>query len=168
MVAQSLVVFVLPAMLAAAAGWDLATYTIPNLLSGSLAAAFVAFALAAGLEPSAIGIHVLAGGAGLVVGFLLFAFGVIGGGDAKLFAAVALWLGFRDLLDFAFVTSLLGGGLALVFLAFRRAPIPATLAGQGWLLRLHDGQAGIPYGVALAAGALVVLPQAEIFRLAYA
>ena len=103
----------------------------------------------------------------MTVGFTLFALGYIGGGDAKLFAAVALWLGFdRDLMNYMLIASLLGGALTLALLALRRVPLPALLTGQSWLLRLHDDRAGIPYGVALAAGAFLVLPQTEIFRLA--
>ena len=48
----------------------------------------------------------------------------------------------------------------------RQLPLPAMLAGQAWIVRLHDAKGGIPYGVALAAGAFVILPQTEIFRIA--
>jgi prepilin peptidase CpaA len=166
LVAQLLVLFVLPALLAAAAGWDLASYTIPNFLPLAIIVAFIAFVISASLGPAGFGMHALACFAALVPGFALFAGGVIGGGDAKLFAAVALWLGFDDLLDYALVTSLLGSGLALVVWSIRRFPMPAGLSGHSWLQRLHDHKSGIPYGVALAAGALVVLPHAEVFRLA--
>jgi len=166
MITELLVAFVLPALLAAAAGWDLASYTIPNFLSLALAAAFAAFAIATGMTPGTAGMHVLAGVLCLALGFALFGFRLIGGGDAKLFATIALWLGFSHLFEFAFVTSLIGGALALVLISLRRLPMPAMLAGQGWLVRLHDRRSGIPYGIALAAGALVLLPHTEIFRLA--
>ena len=48
----------------------------------------------------------------------------------------------------------------------RHMPLPAALTGQAWILRLHDAKGGIPYGVALAAGAFLILPQTEIFRIA--
>jgi prepilin peptidase CpaA len=166
MLAQSLILFVVPALLAASAGWDFASFTIPNFLSIALIATFGVFALSAGLLPAAIGGHVLAGGSGLAIGFALFAFGFIGGGDAKLFAATTLWLGFANLLEYALVTSLIGGGLALALMSLRTMPMPATLSGQKWFARLHDAQAGIPYGVALAAAALFVLPHTDVFRLA--
>ena len=166
MIAELLVVFVMPALLAAAAGWDLASYTIPNYLSLALVGAFAVFAFSAGMTPAIAGMHILAGLLALAAGFTLFALGYVGGGDAKLFGAIVLWLGFRDLLDFAFLASLFGGGLALLLLSVRRWPLPAAFMGQGWLVRLHDSHSGIPYGVALAAGALVLLPQSEIFRLA--
>jgi prepilin peptidase CpaA len=168
MIAQFLVVAVLPLLLAVAAAWDLASFTIPNLLQGLLLAAFLAFAMAAGLTPAMLGAHALAGLIGLAAGFALFARGLIGGGDAKLFAMVALWLGFHDLLPYALLASLCGGGLTLSLLAMRRWPLPATLARQDWILRLHDEKSGIPYGVALAAGAFLILPYTDIFRQAAA
>jgi len=166
MIAETLILFVVPALLAVSAGWDLASFTIPNFLSVALILLFGVFAVAAGAAPSVIGWHALAGLSGLVVGFALFAFGFIGGGDAKLFAATALWIGFANLLEYVLITSLIGGGLALALLSLRSMPIPAMLAGRSWALRLHDSKAGIPYGVALAAGALIVLPHTDMFRLA--
>jgi prepilin peptidase CpaA len=100
------------------------------------------------------------------MGFALFAFGYIGGGDAKLFAAVALWLGFATLLEYILYTALIGGGVALALLSLRSMPMPASFVGQGWAMRLHDSKSGIPYGVALAAAALIVLPHTDVFRLA--
>lgn len=166
MIAQGLVLFVVPALLAISAGWDLASYTIPNFLSAALLALFVMFAATSGMTPGEIGTHALAGLAGLAMGFALFSFGLIGGGDAKLFAVIVLWLGFGDLLDFVLMTSVFGGALTIVLIGLRNLPLPGLLAGQSWLLRLHDARSGIPYGVALAAGALVILPHTEIFRLA--
>jgi len=166
MIAELLILFVVPALLAASAGWDLASFTIPNFLSVALILVFGIFAVAAGAAPALLGWHALAGLSGLAIGFALFAFGFIGGGDAKLFAATALWIGFANLLEYVLVTSLIGGGLALLLLSLRSMPIPATLAGQSWVLRLHDSKSGIPYGVALAAAALVVLPHTDVFRLA--
>ena len=168
MLAEILVLVALPALLAAAAGWDLASFTIPNFLPAALLGAFVVFILAAHLSAPMIGAHLLAGFLGLAVGFTLFALGYIGGGDAKLFAAVVLWLGFSDLMDYTLLASIAGGALTLGILALRRLPLPAFLTSQGWIMRLHDEKAGIPYGVALAAGAFVLLPYSEIFRLACA
>lgn len=166
MIAELLVVFVMPGLLAAAAGWDLASYTIPNVLSLALVGAFAVLAFAIGMMPGTIGMHMLAGVLALAAEFTLFALGYVGGGDAKLFGAIVLWFGFRNLLDFAFLVSLFGGGLALLLLSLRRWPLPAALMGQSWLVRLHDSRSGIPYGIALAAGALILLPHTDIFRLA--
>jgi len=168
MVAEILILAFVPAVLVAAGAWDLASFTIPNFLSLALIGLFAVFALAAGLTLPQMGLHLLAGFAGLIIGFGLFAAGWIGGGDAKLFAAVALWLGFADLVPYALMASLFGGFLTLGLLVMRQWPLPAALVRQSWLLRLHDRQSGIPYGVALALGAFVILPHTEIFRLACA
>ena len=165
MLAEVLVLFALPLLLAAAAGWDLASFTIPNFLPGALIAAFAIFAAVVHLRAPDIGLHLLAGGIGLAAGFALFAFGCIGGGDAKLYAALLLWLGLRDLMSYTLVATMLGGVLTLALLGLRRLPLPSFFARQGWIMRLHDSR-GIPYGVALAAGAFIVLPGTEIFRLA--
>jgi prepilin peptidase CpaA len=164
--AELLVVILLPLLLVASAGWDIASFTIPNFLTLTVAGAFLLFALVAGLSAPVIGWHLLAGLLGLVLGFTLFALGWIGGGDAKLFAAMALWLGFGDLMAYALIASIFGGALTLAILLLRQYPLPLLLARQDWLARLHDARAGIPYGVALAAGAFFLLPSSEIFRLA--
>jgi prepilin peptidase CpaA len=156
---------VLPAILALAAGWDLASYTIPNSLSLALILSFLAFVVLSGLPWPMLGGHLAAGAVALAAGFSLFAAGYIGGGDAKLFAATSLWFGFSDLSSYALVAALFGGVLTLSILMVRRVPLPGGLLGHTWLVRLFDDRSGVPYGVALAAGALYVLPQSELFRM---
>ena len=85
--------------------------------------------------------------------------GWIGGGDAKLAAATALWFGFGHLLNYLLYASLFGGALTLLLLQFRQWPLPGVLAGQPWLLKLHAKESGIPYGIALAIGALMIYPE---------
>ena len=102
--------------------------------------------------------HVAAAVLVLVVAFGLFAQGWIGGGDAKLAAATALWLGFDHLMPYLIYASLFGGALTLLLLQFRMVPLPALLARQQWVERLHRTDGGVPYGIALAAAALVVYP----------
>ena len=165
MIAQFLVLAVFPALLLLAAGWDLASFTIPNAISLAMALTFLVLALVVGMPAAMLGWHAAAGFVGLFLGFLLFTLGFIGGGDAKLFASVALLLGIHDALPYALVASLFGGGLTLALLVMRRLPLPQFLV-RPWLLRLHDERQGVPYGVALAAGAFVLLPYTEIFRLA--
>jgi prepilin peptidase CpaA len=167
MITTLLVMFLLPALLVAAAVWDLTSFTIPNVIQIALLGCFAVFIFAGHMNPSTFGGHLLAGFLGLVIGFSLFAFGYIGGGDAKLFACVALWFGMHDLLPYALIASILGGGLTLGILALRRIPLPSLLSAQNWVMRLHDEREGIPYGVALAAGAFFILPQAEVFRSAF-
>lgn len=151
-------------LLLLAAGWDLASYTIPNFIPAAVVVAFLLFAVNAGYSVADYQSHLLAGLIALVSGFALFALSYIGGGDAKFFAGVAAWFGLHDLLPYVVTASLFGGALTLGLLALRRLPLPAALAGQSWIVRLHEPRAGIPYGVALAAGGIAVLPYTELFR----
>jgi prepilin peptidase CpaA len=153
-----------PGLLALAAGWDLASYTIPNRIQLAIIAAFTVFVLFADLTAGQLGSHLLAGFIGLVVGFTLFGLGYVGGGDAKLFACAALWLGLGNLLEYSLTASLFGGFLTLALLMLRQSPLPPIALNQAWIVRLHDSRSGIPYGVALAIAALVLLPHADIFR----
>ena len=150
-----------PALMAFAAASDLFTMTISNRVSLALAAGFLVLALASGMEPSEILSHLGAGTSVLGASFVCFAFGWIGGGDAKVAAAAALWFGFGHLLNYLVYASLFGGVLTLLLLQFRQWPLPYQLAGQAWLLKLHAKDSGIPYGIALAIGALVVYPETD-------
>ena len=150
-----------PALMAFAAASDLLTMTISNRVSLALAAGFLVLALASGMEPSEILSHLGAGVGVLAASFVCFAFGWIGGGDAKVAAAAALWFGFGHLLNYLVYASLFGGVLTLLLLQFRQWPLPYQLAGQAWLLKLHAKDSGIPYGIALAIGALAVYPETE-------
>jgi prepilin peptidase CpaA len=143
---------------------DFVTYTIPNRISLALLAAFPVFALASGIEPAQIGVHLAVGGIVLVAAFGLFALGWLGGGDAKLVAATALWFG-GDVLIYLFAAALAGGALSLAVLSVRNMPLPALVA-HPWLERVMDPKAGIPYGVALAAGAVYTLPHSGLWRFA--
>lgn len=154
-------IFLFPALMAFAAASDILTMTISNRVSILLIAGFLLLALVSGMSAPVIGLHLASGLAVLVVSFTCFAFGWIGGGDAKVAAAAALWFGFGHLLDYLLFASLIGGVLTLAILQFRNLPIPGWLARQAWLMRLHDKTSGIPYGVALAAGALLVYPDTE-------
>jgi prepilin peptidase CpaA len=155
-VLQWLIIGVFPAVMIAGAVWDAALMRIPNWQTGALALAFPIAAAGTALSLESFGLHMAVGAGALVVVMTLFAFGWIGGGDAKLFAATALWLGPSDILAYTLITTLLGGGLTLLLLSFRGLPLPSALVGQTWLLRLHDPQEGVPYGLALAAGGLFI------------
>src|SRR5215207_10997314 len=85
-----------------------------------------------------------------------------GGGDAKL-AATALWLGFGPLADYLIISTMAGGLLTVLILGLRGQPLPAFALGWGWVLRLHERKAGVPYSIALAGAALVVYPHSPIW-----
>jgi prepilin peptidase CpaA len=150
-----------PALMAFAAASDLFTMTIPNRVSLALVAGFLALALLSGMGAYDILTHIGAGAAVLVVAFTCFAMGWVGGGDAKVVAAAALWFGFAHLLDYLLYASLFGGALTVLLLQFRQWPLPNPLAGQAWLARLHAKESGIPYGIALSIGALMIYPDTE-------
>ena len=148
-----------PALMAFAASSDLLTMTISNRLSLALAGGFFLLIAVTGMSLYAVGMHLAAAMVVLVVAFALFSRGWIGGGDAKLAAATALWFGFDHLLDYLIYASLFGGALTLAILQFRKIPLPAMLTRQTWIVRLHETDGGIPYGIALAAAALAVYPK---------
>lgn len=160
------ILVVFPAAMAYAAASDLVTMTIPNWLCLLLVAAFGLCAAAIGFGWSAVGWNLAAGLLMLTLCFGLFAAGWIGGGDAKLAAATALWLGFEQLLPYLFVATLVGGVLTVVLVKLREAPLPGLAKGWSWAQRLHGVEKGVPYGIALAAAALVVLPDTAIWRIA--
>ena len=150
-----------PALMAFAAASDLLTMTISNRVFLALVAGFLVLAPLGGIGLHDFLMHLGAGATVLVVAFGFFAMGWIGGGDAKVAAGVALWFGFGHLLDYLVYASLFGGALTLLLLQFRQWPLPYPLAGQAWLLRLHDKKTGVPYGIAIALGALVIYPETE-------
>ncbi|MGZ3308290.1 MAG: A24 family peptidase, partial [Xanthobacteraceae bacterium] len=123
-----------------------------------LAGGFFALAVFSGMGTTEILLHLGAGGVVLVMAFGFFARGWIGGGDAKLAAATALWLGFDHLLPYVIYASVFGGALTILLLQFRLAPLPIWLASEDWVQRLHGKEGGVPYGIALAAAALAIYP----------
>ena len=95
------------------------------------------------------------GAAALAAGMAMFAMRWVGGGDAKLFAAAALWLGWPAVTTLVFGAALAGGGLALILITLRSAALrPLVLLGPPWVNRLAEPGEGVPYGVAIAVGAL--------------
>jgi prepilin peptidase CpaA len=159
MMTDTIRLLLFPTLMAFAAFSDLFTMTISNRVSLLLVAGFFAMAVLIGMSGADILSHMGAGFTVLAVTFTLFACGWIGGGDAKLAAATALWLGFDPLLSYLINASLFGGALTLVILRYRSTPLPALLHGQDWATRLHRADEGVPYGIALAGAALAVYPQ---------
>ena len=161
MLSEAIRLTLFPAMMAFAASSDLLTMTIANRVSLILIGGFILLAGLGDVSGAQLLSHVTAAAAILAAAFVCFAFGWIGGGDAKLAATSALWLGFGHLFDYLIFASILGGGLTLLIVQFRALPLPQILAGQDWLNRLHRPDGGVPYGIALAAAALIVYPQTE-------
>lgn len=160
---STLALFIFPVLMAYAASSDLLTMRISNWLVLLVAGFYLALAVLVQLSWTEIGWAAAAAGIVLVVAFAFFAFGWIGGGDAKLVAATTLWVGFGFMLQYLIYAALLGGGLTLLILAFRRYPLPDWLRKHKWIDRLHDPKSGVPYGITLAAAALLVYSDTPIF-----
>jgi prepilin peptidase CpaA len=151
-----------PALVAFGAAYDLLTMTIPNRVSIAIVALFFVVALISGLSTHDILSHIAAGLIVLVAGITLFAVGGFGGGDAKLLAAAALWIGLDHLVPFLINVTLFGGILALAILVYRRNPLIPPNAPD-WAINLHKQGSGIPYGIAIASSALLVFPKTALF-----
>jgi prepilin peptidase CpaA len=153
-----LLLSLLPCLVIAAGLRDLTTMTIPNWISGVLVVGFFPAALAVGLPLTTVLVHVGVAFAALLIGMGLFATRVIGGGDAKLMAAACLWLGVSGSGFFVLWTGL-AGGLFCLLLVFARTQVrPYVAGGPQWVHHLLEPKGDIPYGVAIAAGALMAFP----------
>lgn len=162
---QILAVAAFPALVIVAALKDTVSYTIPNWVSLALIAAFPLAALAVGLPLHVAGVNLAVGAVALAAGMGMFAAGWIGGGDAKLFAAAALWLGLPAALTYLAVTGVAGGALAVSLLALRSGYVrPYVLNGPPWFARLAEPGENVPYGLAIAIGALAAFPVSPLIR----
>jgi prepilin peptidase CpaA len=161
MILDLIKLFVLPLLFIAAAFSDLFTMKIPNWIALTISAVFAVVAFVTGMGLGDIGMHIAAGLVVLAVCFVFFSRGWMGGGDAKLAAAAALWFGFNDLLNFLLIASVFGGALTLLLLLFRSQPLPFAAVMPPWVLKLHDRATGIPYGIALAAAGLLVYQHSD-------
>jgi prepilin peptidase CpaA len=158
--AAILVIF--PLCMAMAACSDLLTMTIPNRLSVVLVVSFIAIAPLAGLDLHDIALHLGAGALVFACCFALFAFNIMGGGDAKILTASAVWFGFNDSLTmYIAYVSVLGGFLSILILTIRanynlilvsRIPVPQTM--------LHTKK--VPYGIAIGSAAFLAFPSSPL------
>jgi len=156
---------VMPALVIIAGLKDLTTMRIPNWISLLLIVFFFPTALLMGLPLTTIGLHVAVGFAALVVGAGMFALRWIGGGDAKLMAAACLWLGLQGSGMFLLWTGVMGGLFCLALLFARFHSRPYLVGAPGWVVSLMEPKGDIPYGVAIAAGALMAYPASPLLAL---
>lgn len=162
---QTAILIVGLGVLAVIAYGDMRSRRIPNALS--LAIAILGLLRIMLVHDPVTAGHTLAAGAAIfTAAFLLFWYGAIGGGDAKLVAAAVLLVGYHDLFGFLFLMSLCGGVLALASLAaerfdlsFRRRPRGPDVSSIGHSDRDRVGLKGstVPYGVAIATAGVITL-----------
>lgn len=152
----------MPALVIVAGLKDLTSMKIPNWISGLLVLAFFPVALVVGLSPMAVATHLGLSALALMVGAGMFALRWIGGGDAKLMAAACLWLGVTGSGMFLLWTGVMGGLFCLVLLFARFHSRPYLLGAPGWVVQLMEPRGDIPYGVAIAAGALMAYPASPL------
>lgn len=157
-----LLISLLPALVITAALKDLTSMTIPNWISGVLILGFGAASWASGLGWGDVGAHLATGLLALAVGIGLFAARIIGGGDAKVMAAAALWLGWQNAGVAALWIGLFGGAFCLLLIMARRGFQPYVSGMGGWAGRLLEPKGDIPYGVAICAGVLMAFPASPI------
>jgi len=161
---STIALFFFPLVMALAASTDLLTMRISNKLVLLLAAGFVVLALAIGMPLQQFAMHFACAALVLMIAFMLFALGWIGGGDAKLAAATTLWLGFGLTLPYIVYAGLAGGALTLIILMLRRLPRTPFIARHAWLERLYNAKSGVPYGIALALAGLLTYSNSAIYE----
>lgn len=159
---SALLFAVFAALLLAAAVWDGTSLTIPNKLNAAMALLFAPAAFLAGLSPTEAALCAAFGIAILALGMGLFALNLAGGGDAKMLAAAALWLGPQAGFAFLFWTALAGGVLALALVVLRRAGAPLAARAPRWAGPMLAQGGPVPYGIAIAAGAVAAWPQSAL------
>ncbi|MDO9417855.1 A24 family peptidase [Pararhizobium sp.] len=158
---------IFPLCLAVAAFSDLFTMTIPNRIPAILMGSFFLVAPLAGLDLTAIGVHLFAGLVVFTICFILFGMNIMGGGDAKLLAASALWFGWDiSLFEYVIYVSFLGGVLTVGILALRAhtdSIIASGLPIPGHLLT----EKKVPYGISIGLAAFLAYPTSPMMKLAF-
>jgi prepilin peptidase CpaA len=160
---RSALLAMLPLLLGAAAWCDLRWRRIPNVLTG-IVALLGLYVVATGAGPATVWGGLGAAAVSLLAGVLLHSLRLFGGGDVKLFAATAIWLGPVPTVTAALATAIAGGILGIAFLRSRPAASPETsgdapaplasrVARRFQLDEGHDRER-VPYGVAIAAGSM--------------
>ncbi|WP_084397507.1 A24 family peptidase [Henriciella aquimarina] len=159
---EFLFAFVFVALCVYAALKDLETLTITNGLNAAIAFLFIPAVIVAAPGWGLTGAHLATGMVAFVISVFLFVFGVFGGGDAKMIPGVMLWLGPAAVMPFLMVMAVAGGVLALFVILARRL-VPAT-AAPGFAHETMQAGNGVPYGVAIAAGAIWCAPLSPLLQ----
>lgn len=150
-------VYIFPTALIIAAVSDIAKFEIPDWVSIALVVVYPIVALLGDVAWADIGLHAAAGILVFIGGAVLFYFRAFGGGDVKLLAASAVWVGWQDLLVFILVVALAGGLVTLLLLVLRLmyrgirkiSGSSDEIVATSWYTRLLSPERGVPYGVAI-------------------
>jgi prepilin peptidase CpaA len=160
---EALIFVVFPFCMVYAAVSDMLSMTIANRVSGILLLTFAMAAALTGMDWPAFAWHLAAGGVVLMGAFAPFALGGIEGGDAKLLASTAVWMGFgHQLMFYLLVSTVLGGVLTLCLLSYRNSPLSVHTGRNLFLRHLANDKAGVPYGIALGIGGLLAYPGSSL------
>ncbi|MEO5324892.1 prepilin peptidase [Mesorhizobium sp. CC13] len=160
---EALVLVVFPFCMVYSAVSDVLSMTIANRVPLLLLGVFLVVAPLAGMAWTDIGMHLAAGALMLSITFAMFALGGMGGGDAKLIAATAVWMGLgMPLMQYLLTSAIFGGMLTLAILSFRSSAL-SHITSQNMFLRNFCKEAGgVPYGIALGIGGLVTYPNSPL------
>ncbi|RUM99326.1 peptidase [Pseudaminobacter arsenicus] len=160
---EALIFVVFPFCMLFAAISDTLSMTIANRVPVLLVLVFAVVAPMTGMDWAQYGLHFAAGVTVLLVTFALFAMGGMGGGDAKLLAASAVWMGMGiPLVKYIVVSAVLGGVLTLAILSYRKSAIAVFTSRNMFMRNFAEGTNGVPYGIALGAGGLLVFPESPL------
>jgi prepilin peptidase CpaA len=160
---QTMIVVLAMGAFITAAYIDVRRRRIPNAISYLIGSLGLLRILLMG-DPVAAGWTVAAAAGVLVVGFMFFWGGTLGGGDAKLLTGAVLLIGYHDLFGFLFLMSLFGGVLALALLIgdrliprLRRLGRPVAAPDASGTTPRHHVWPTVPYGVAISAAGMIIL-----------
>jgi prepilin peptidase CpaA len=161
---EAAIFVIFPLCLAMAAFSDILTMKIPNRVPIVLAVSFFVVAPLSGMDLVTFGWSIAAAIMVFAGCFALFAFNVMGGGDAKILSAATLWYGFNiDLVAFLGLTGIYGGFLALIVLMIRANENVLLISPVPIPMHFFNARAGIPYGVAIGTAAFSTFPESDIF-----
>lgn len=160
---EALIFVVFPFCMVFAAISDTLSMTIANRVPVILVVVFALVAPLTGMEWVDIGLHFAAGASVLLFTFAIFALGGMGGGDAKLLAATSLWMGLGvPLVQYILIAAVIGGLLTLAILSYRKSALAVFTSRNLFLRNFADNENGVPYGIALGIGGLIVYPQTPL------
>ncbi len=161
---EAAILIIFPFAMLFAAASDLLSMTIQNRVPLILVISFAFLAPLTGMPWDIYGMHFLAAVAVLAATFALFAAGTMGGGDAKLMAATALWLGWNlELVQYLLTLSLFGGLLTILILRYRGSLLAQVYTERfDFMRRLARKDEGVPYGIALGLAGLLTFPSSPL------